>query len=67
MRLGIASEPRREKVAIKVYEKYKLCDAQKKLSVSREIEVLSKLNHPYCIKLYETIDTSKTVIPCKNE
>ena len=47
------------KVAIKVYEKYKIADAQRKNCVNREIRVLKKLNHNNIVQLYETIDTTK--------
>ncbi len=47
------------KVAIKIYEKYKLIDPQRKQSVNREIQLLKKLSHPHIVKLHETIDTTK--------
>lgn len=51
----------KQKVAIKIYEKHKLCDIRKKTGVKREIYILKKLNHPYTIKLLETIDDNKQV------
>jgi len=46
-------------VAIKVYDKLKLLDPQRKKSVNREIQILQKLSHPHIVKLYETIDSIK--------
>jgi MAP/microtubule affinity-regulating kinase len=48
-------------VAIKIYEKYKLVDAQVKHNLIREIKVLSRLNHPNILRLYESIDTLSNV------
>ncbi len=47
------------RVAVKVYEKYKLLSSQRKNCVSREIRLLKKLDHPNIVKLYETIDTPR--------
>ncbi len=47
------------KVAIKVYEKSKLVDPQRKQSVNREIQLLRRLSHANIVKLYDTIDTFK--------
>ena len=46
-------------LAIKVYEKFKLMEAQRKKSVIREINVLKKLQHPNIMQLYDVIDTPK--------
>ena len=54
-------KPTGEKVAIKMYDRYKLMDVQRKKSALREIKILSKLNHPNVVKLYESIDSSKYV------
>lgn len=54
-------KPTNERVAIKVYDRFKLMDVQRKKSALREIRILSKLSHPNIIKLYESIDTSKQV------
>ena len=35
--------------ALKVYDKYKLCDAMKRKAVQREIAVLKKVDHPNVI------------------
>ena len=47
------------KVAIKVYDKFKLLDPQRKKSVNREIQILQKLSHQNIVKLHETIDSIK--------
>ena len=46
-------------LAIKVYEKFKLMELQRKKSVIREINALRKLNHSNIMKLYDVIDTPK--------
>jgi len=51
--------PTSERVAIKIYDRFKLMDIQRKKSALREIKILSKINHPNIVKLYESIDTSK--------
>jgi len=52
-------KPTGRKVAIKVYEKYKIADSQRKTCVNREIKILKKLSHTNIVQLYETIDTTK--------
>jgi len=39
-------KPTAERVAIKIYDRFKLMDLQRKKSALREIKILSKLNHP---------------------
>ncbi|CAG9318879.1 unnamed protein product [Blepharisma stoltei] len=60
VKLGI-SKANSKKVAIKVYEKITLLDSNKKKNVQREIRILSKLNHPSIVKLYETIETPRSI------
>ena len=49
-----------ELLAIKIYDKYKLIDAQRKRSVIREIKIMGKLtHHENIVTLYDTIDTSR--------
>ena len=60
VKLGIDKSTNR-KVAIKIYDKFKLLDPQKRKNVQREIAILEKMNHPCIIKLVETIENQKTV------
>lgn len=59
-----------EKVAIKVLEKNRIKDSSDVERVSREIRILKLVNHPNVVKLYEIIETSKTIflimefVPC---
>jgi len=46
------------RVAIKIYEKFKIMDPQRKKSVKREIKLLKMMSHPYIIKLHETFETN---------
>ena len=48
-----------KKVAMKIYDKYKLLDPHSKKMINMEIEILKKLNHSNIVKLYEVIDTVK--------
>lgn len=50
-----------KKVAIKVYEKFKLSDPNKFKNIRREINILSKMNHPNIIRLFHVIDTVSSV------
>jgi serine/threonine protein kinase len=49
------------KLAIKIYEKYKLLDSVRKAAVKREIDVLKQLAHKNVLKLYEVIEGIKQV------
>ena len=49
------------KLAIKIYEKFKLMDPARKSAVKREIQVLRQLDHPNIVRLYEVIDNPKQV------
>eukprot|EP00347_Sterkiella_histriomuscorum_P019679 403340700 len=51
----------KQKVAIKIYPKYKLNDQTKKKAVQREILCMKKLEHPNIVKLYENFETAKEV------
>lgn len=69
VKLGIHT-PTGEKVAIKVLEKSRIKDSSDVERVSREIRILKLVNHPNVVKLYEIIETSKTIflimefVPC---
>jgi hypothetical protein len=54
-------KPTNKKMAIKIYEKVKLLDPQRKNSVKREIQILKKIEHDNIVKLYEVIDNQKQV------
>ncbi len=51
----------KNKVAIKIYPKYKLNDPTKRKAVSREIVCMQKLEHPNIVKLFEHFETSKEI------
>jgi len=51
-----------KKMAIKIYEKFRLSDPQRKSSVNREIVILKKIDHPNIVKLFEVIDSKKEVV-----
>jgi len=46
-----------KKYAIKVYQKSKLNDPDKKLNLDREISVLKELNHQNILRFQEIIET----------
>ncbi len=48
-------------VAIKVYERVRLLQPQKRRSVAREIAILRELDHPNIVKFYDTFETPKNV------
>lgn len=49
------------KVAIKIYDKSKLLTPSRKKNAEREIKILTRLNHPNIIKLYQTIENRKSL------
>jgi serine/threonine protein kinase len=55
-------KPTGMKLAIKIYDKFKLNDPAKKNAVKREIQILKQIDHPNVVKLYEVIDNPKQVI-----
>lgn len=48
-----------KKVAIKIYEKARLLDPQRRKSVRREIRVMDRIAHTNVVKFYEVVDTSR--------
>ena len=51
-----------DKLAMKIYDKEKiLSNESRKKSVQREIKLLKQLDHPNIVKLYESIDTKKSL------
>lgn len=60
VKLGI-NKTTSKKVAIKVYEKINLLDPNKKKNVQREIRILGKLSHSSVIKLFETVETPRSI------
>jgi len=54
-------KPTSTQVAIKIYDKSKLSDPQRNLSVKKEIEILQKIDHSNIVKLHEVIATTKQV------
>lgn len=49
------------KVAIKIYEKYKLLDPQRRKSVRCEIKLMERLRHPNIVIFHEALDTPKQI------
>lgn len=49
------------KVAIKIYEKFKLLDPQRRKSVRREIKLMERMSHPNIVGYHEAIDSSKHI------
>lgn len=49
------------KYAIKVYDKYQMGEAHKLKSVSNEIKILKRLDHPNLIKLYAMHETPSKI------
>eukprot|EP00930_Biecheleria_cincta_P021472 TRINITY_DN1590_c0_g2_i1.p1 TRINITY_DN1590_c0_g2~~TRINITY_DN1590_c0_g2_i1.p1 ORF type:complete len:961 (-),score=170.56 TRINITY_DN1590_c0_g2_i1:214-3060(-) len=50
-----------KKVAIKIYEKYKLLDPQRRKSVRCEIRLMEQLRHPNIVVFHEALDTPKQI------
>lgn len=49
------------KYAIKVYDKFQMSEAHKLKSVSNEIKILKRLDHPNLIKLYSVHETPSKI------
>jgi len=46
---------------MKIYDKNRLNNPEKKRSVSREITLMQRLDHPNIVKFFDSIDTNKTI------
>lgn len=54
-------EPSNTKVAIKILNRRKLAHMDMGLKLNREIDILSSINHPHVIRLYEVIETDSDI------
>ncbi len=48
-----------QRLAVKIYEKIKLLDQQRRRNVSREIHILQRLDHPNIVRMVEAVDGTK--------
>ena len=60
MRLGL-HKILNQKIAVKIYEKVKLLEPNRRKSVKREMKIMEKLDHPNIAKLYEVFESHKQV------
>lgn len=60
VRIGLHKDTS-QKIACKIYEKFKLLEPNRRKSVKREIKIMEKLDHQHIAKLYEAFDTHKQV------
>lgn len=51
----------KQRVAIKIYPKFKLNDSSKRKAVEREITCMQQLKHPNICKLYDSFESSKEI------
>lgn len=51
-------KPLNKKIAIKIYEKNKIKESQRKKSVRREIKILEILDHPNIVKIHDVVETN---------
>lgn len=53
----------KKKVAMKIYQKFKLNDAMKRKALQRELKCMQKLDrHPNVLKLIESYETAKEIV-----
>jgi len=50
-----------QRVAIKVYDKHKLLDPQRRKSVRCEIRLMERMKHPNIVSFHDAVDTSKQI------
>ncbi|EER10883.1 hypothetical protein Pmar_PMAR012887, partial [Perkinsus marinus ATCC 50983] len=48
-------------VAMKVYDKIKLLDPQKRKGVKREIKLLERMSHPNIIHFHDALDSTRQI------
>jgi MAP/microtubule affinity-regulating kinase len=48
-----------QKIAVKIYEKFKLLEPNRRKSVKREIKIMEKIDHECLAKLYEGFESHK--------
>lgn len=48
-----------QKIAVKIYEKFKLLEPNRRKSVKREIKIMEKIDHECLAKLYEAFESHK--------
>ena len=51
-----------KRVALKIYQKEKMKDMQRKKSVRREIKLMQRIDHPNIAKLYDAISTDTELL-----
>ena len=56
VRIGVAKQSN-QKLAIKIYDKSKLSDINRRKSVRREIKLMERMRHGNIVKLFEAIET----------
>ena len=50
-----------QKIAVKIYEKTKLMEPNRRKSVKREMKIMEKLDHEHIAKLFEVFESHKQV------
>ena len=60
VRLGL-HKTLNQKIAVKIYEKVKLLEPNRRKSVKREMKIMERLDHPNIAKLYEAFESHKQV------
>lgn len=50
-----------QKIAVKIYEKFKLLEPNRRKSVKREIKIMERVDHECLAKLYEAFESHKQV------
>ncbi len=58
----VMHKPTNNKYAFKIYNKYRLLDSQRKTNLLREIHILEQIDHANIIKLFQVLETDKSII-----